>query len=67
MRRPLLLLILLSACVRPPVIDWPETEAPPTPALLPAEELVPPAGMADPGPALEARGAALRESLGITP
>ena len=65
MRPPFLLFLLLAACAGPPVIDWPQTTAPPTPALLPGAALVPPAASADPGPALAARAGDLRGSVGL--
>jgi hypothetical protein len=64
MRRLILLFLLLSACA-PPVINWPETEAPSTPPLLPGASLIPPQGSTDPGPALDARATALRTGLGL--
>ena len=65
MRRLFILFLLLSACASPPVIAWPETAAPATPALLPGTALVPPAASSDPGPALTARATDLRASLGL--
>jgi hypothetical protein len=65
MRRPILVLLLLTACTAPPVIDWPQTEPPETPALLPGTTLVPPGASPDPGPALDARARALRLGLGL--
>lgn len=65
MRRLSLVFLLLSACASPPVIDWSDAEAPPTPDLLPGVLLVPPVQSENPGPALEARAEALRSGLGL--
>ena len=65
MPRLTLIFLLLSACATPPVIAWPEGAAPATPDLLPTASLTPPAASEDPGPALDARAAALRSSLGL--
>jgi hypothetical protein len=68
MRRPILLMTLLmtlAACSQAPQITWPAGPEPATPRLLPTDEIAPPAGQADPGPGLAARGSALRRLLGL--
>ncbi|MCW1917539.1 hypothetical protein NX862_02110 [Rhodobacter sp. KR11] len=57
--RHLLILMLLAGCTERPIVGWPPGALPATPDLLPLDAVGAVPGT-DPGPAVAARGAALR-------